>query len=45
MLPFNDVDATRALLSEHADDLAAVILDPLVSQLGFLRATDENSRE
>lgn len=40
-LPFNDIDATRKLLIQHAENLACVIVDPMISMMGFLRATDE----
>lgn len=39
VLPFNDVDATRAIIENHAADLAAVIIDPVVSRMGFVEAT------
>lgn len=29
ILPFNDVDATVSIIKEHADELAAVIIEPL----------------
>jgi glutamate-1-semialdehyde 2,1-aminomutase len=35
VLPMNDVEVGRALLRAHADDLAGVILDPLVKNLGY----------
>jgi len=38
---FNDVAATRAILTVHAAELAAVVIDPLVSRMGFVRATPE----
>jgi glutamate-1-semialdehyde 2,1-aminomutase len=41
VLPFNDVEATRALIDAHAGELAAVVIDPLVSRMGFVRATPE----
>ena len=40
-LPMNDVDAARAILTDHATDLAAVIVDPFTPRLGFARASDE----
>ncbi|BBE33288.1 aspartate aminotransferase family protein [Sphingosinicella microcystinivorans] len=40
-LPMNDVAAAKAILSDHASDLAAVILDPFTPRLGFIRASDE----
>ena len=39
VLPFNDLEATEAILRKHADELAAVILEPV--QGGFIPATNE----
>ncbi len=36
VLPLNDVDATREILRERAQELAAVILDPFRLQLGMV---------
>jgi glutamate-1-semialdehyde 2,1-aminomutase len=44
VLPFNDIEATRALLNAHAGDLAAVLLDPLVSRMSFTPAKPEYLR-
>ncbi len=38
---FNDVEKTRALISEHAHDLAAVILEPMLGGGGCLLASQE----
>jgi glutamate-1-semialdehyde 2,1-aminomutase len=38
---FNDVDATRALIAEHANDLAAVILEPMLGGGGCIPASKE----
>jgi glutamate-1-semialdehyde 2,1-aminomutase len=39
-LPFNDADAVERSVAEHADELAAVIVDPLPHRPGFLDARD-----
>jgi glutamate-1-semialdehyde 2,1-aminomutase len=39
VLPMNDVEAGRAILRAHAEDLAGVILDPLVKNLGYEAAS------
>ena len=36
VLPWNDVTASRALLEAHAGELAAVLIDPLPSRVGFV---------
>jgi glutamate-1-semialdehyde 2,1-aminomutase len=41
VLPANNVEAGRAILRAHADDLAGVIIDPLIKNLGYLPATPE----
>jgi glutamate-1-semialdehyde 2,1-aminomutase len=41
VLPFNDVEATRSIIEEHAHDLAAVVIDPVVSRMGFVQAAPE----
>ncbi len=41
ILPMNDVENGRKILQSHASDLAAAILDPLPSHLGFQAATAE----
>ena len=41
VIPFNNVEATRRLLDAHADELAGVLFDALVSRMGFLQATPE----
>lgn len=35
ILPMNQVEAGRAIIRRHADELAGVILDPLVKNLGY----------
>ncbi len=41
VLPFNDVDATRTVLRAHRVDLAGVLIDPLVTRMGFMAASSE----
>jgi glutamate-1-semialdehyde 2,1-aminomutase len=41
VLPANNVEAGRAILRAHGDDLAAVIIDPLIKNLGYLQASAE----
>lgn len=38
---FNDIEKTRALIAQHADDLAVVILEPMLGGGGCLPATSE----
>ncbi len=40
VLPFNDVDAARQLIRQHASQLACVVVDPAPPRLGFLEASD-----
>jgi glutamate-1-semialdehyde 2,1-aminomutase len=41
VLPFNDVDDSRRIIEAHAHELAAVVIDPVVSRMGFVQATPE----
>ncbi len=34
--PFNDIEATEALVRENADDLAGIILEPVPMNMGFV---------
>ncbi len=34
--PYNDIDAVRAILDQHAGRVAAIILEPLVGNAGFI---------
>jgi glutamate-1-semialdehyde 2,1-aminomutase len=34
--PYNDIEATRALAAEHAGALAAIIVEPVVGNAGFI---------
>ncbi len=35
-LPWNEIEACRGLIEDHADSLAAVVFDPLPAALGFV---------
>lgn len=41
VLPFNDIEASRAILDANKDDLAAVLVDAIVGRMAFLEATPE----
>jgi glutamate-1-semialdehyde 2,1-aminomutase len=41
VVPFNDPDAFREAVREHAEDLAAVVLEPVPHSVGCLLPTDE----
>ena len=41
VLPFNDVDAAIAILRAHADDLAAVLVDPMPNHAGLVPADED----
>lgn len=36
LLPFNDMESCEALLAEHAHELAAVLIDPLMTNVGVI---------
>lgn len=35
-LPYNDIEAVKAVLAQHADDIAAVILEPVAANMGVV---------
>lgn len=39
IIPMNDAGAACAIIEKHRDQLAAVLLDPIVKQLGYEQAT------
>lgn len=41
VMPFNDLSACEAILRRHAADLACLIMEPVVSNFGYLPATRE----
>ncbi len=38
VFPFNDLKSTLAIIDAHRDELAAVLIDPCVSRMGFVMA-------
>ena len=40
-LPFNDIDAVKALFKEVGDDIAAVIVEPIAGNMNFVVPHDE----
>lgn len=38
VFPFNDIDATEAIVRRHRDDLAAVIVEPMLGSSGMIPA-------
>jgi glutamate-1-semialdehyde 2,1-aminomutase len=41
ILPFNDLEATKALITAHKDELAAVIVEPVLGSCGYVPAEPE----
>lgn len=41
VVPFNDLDATAALLREHAGRLAALVVEPVLIDIGYIPASAE----
>ena len=41
VIPMNEADIARAVIESHADEIAGVIIDPMVNKLGFMAATPE----
>ena len=41
LAPYNDIAATRALIDQHAADLALVILEPMMGGGGCIAATPD----
>jgi glutamate-1-semialdehyde 2,1-aminomutase len=41
IIPFNDLAHASAILERHADDLAAVVIDPLPNRCGLIPASQE----
>lgn len=45
VLPFNHLEATRELITRHREVLAAVILDPCISRMGFVMGDQDYIQE
>ena len=41
VIPFNETEAARAILEQHKDELAAIIVEPMLGSVGMLPATHE----
>jgi len=41
IIPFNDPERAIAILEQHADELACVLIDPLPHRIGLIAASDE----
>jgi glutamate-1-semialdehyde 2,1-aminomutase len=41
ILPFNDVEGTTAILTAHQDELAAVLVEPILGSCGYVPAQPE----
>jgi glutamate-1-semialdehyde 2,1-aminomutase len=41
VLPYNDLERCQQIVREHADELAAVIMEPVASNFGYIAATQE----
>lgn len=44
VLPYNNIEASEKLIREHKDELAAIILEPIMIDIGFVEATPEYIR-
>ena len=41
VIPFNETEAAKAILEQHKDELAAIIVEPMLGSVGMLPATHE----
>jgi glutamate-1-semialdehyde 2,1-aminomutase len=41
IFPYNDVERTLALLDQHADEIACVLIDPVPHRVGLVQGADE----
>jgi glutamate-1-semialdehyde 2,1-aminomutase len=40
LAPYNDIDAVRAIFAEHGADLAAVLVEPIAGNMGYVPPAD-----
>jgi glutamate-1-semialdehyde 2,1-aminomutase len=40
VVPYNDLDAVSAAVGEHADDLAAIVVEPVAANMGLVLPTE-----
>ncbi len=38
--PYNDLESTQAILAEHGDDIAAVIVEPIAGNMGLVKPAE-----
>ena len=41
VFPYNDIERTLALLNQHADEIACVLIDPVPHRVGLVQGNDE----
>lgn len=41
IFPYNDTERTLAILDQHADEIACVLIDPIPHRVGLVKGTDE----
>jgi len=41
VLPFNDIDRSRAILDQHRDSIAGILVDPMPHRVGLIPASTE----
>jgi glutamate-1-semialdehyde 2,1-aminomutase len=40
LAPYNDLEAVRAIVAEHTDDLAAILVEPIAGNMGYVPPAD-----
>jgi glutamate-1-semialdehyde 2,1-aminomutase len=41
IFPYNDIERTLAILNQHADEIACVLIDPVPHRVGLVKGSDE----